>query len=224
MRIVLKDLGLIDYAKAWEIQEDIFAKTIEQKKENNQTIGTFIFCEHPHVFTLGKSGDEQNFLINKDFLKQIKATYFKTNRGGDITYHGPGQIIGYPIIDLEKVKVSLKDYIYKLEEVIIKTIATYHVKGEHNKQATGVWIDNDLPQKARKICAIGVKASKFITMHGLALNVNTNLNYFDYINPCGFTDKGVTSLQKELQKTVEIEEVKTLILEKFQEIFNVEVV
>lgn len=224
MTITLKDLGLIDYAKAWEIQEEIFAKTIEQKKENNQNIGTFIFCEHPHVFTLGKSGDEHNFLINKDFLKQIKATYFKTNRGGDITYHGPGQIIGYPIIDLEKTNVSLKDYIYKLEEVIIKTIATYGIKGEHNKEATGVWIDNDSPQKARKICAIGVKASRFVTMHGLALNVNTNLNYFDYINPCGFTDKGVTSLQKELQKPIDMEEVKTTILEKFQEIFNVEVV
>ncbi len=221
-KVDFKDLNSIEYSEAWKLQEQIFDTTIANKK-TNKTAGTFIMCEHPHVFTLGKSGDEKNFLIQDEFLKKINATYFKTNRGGDITYHGPGQIVGYPILDLEKIKVSLKDYIYHLEEVIIKTIAEYGIKGQHNDNATGVWLDNENPATNRKICAIGVKASRFVTMHGFALNVNTDLNYFNYINPCGFTDRGVTSIEKEVGNKVDIEVVKTKILKHFSDVFNVEI-
>lgn len=201
------DLENIEYKEAWDYQEGKFNEVMQAKLNKQPKGGYLLFCEHPHVFTLGKSGEEENFLIHKEFLEQINATYFQTNRGGDITYHGPGQIVGYPILDLEQFGVALKDYIYKLEEAIIKTIADYGLKGEHNKNATGVWLDVGLPTE-RKICAIGVKASRFVTMHGFALNVNTNLNYFTYINPCGFKDKGVTSMQKELNKPLNFQEVK----------------
>lgn len=219
-----KDLGLIEYKEAWNYQEGLFTELMEAKVNKQHKNGHLIFCEHPHVFTLGKSGDEQNFLIHEELLKQIQATYFQTNRGGDITYHGPGQIVGYPIIDLEQFQIPLRDYIFKLEESIIKTIAEYGIKGDHYKGATGVWLDIDTPHKTRKICAIGVKASRFITMHGFALNVNTNLNYFDYINPCGFTDKGVTSMEKELGHTLNFEDVKKTAQQKISEVFGMELV
>ncbi len=217
------DLGKIEYAEAWKYQEDLFQKVINAKDDNSDHAGTFIMCEHPHVFTLGKSGDESNFLIRKDFLKKINATYFKTNRGGDITYHGPGQIVGYPILDLDKLKVSLKEYIYKIENLIINTLSEYQILGEHSAGATGVWLDTDKPEKTRKICAIGVKSSRFVTMHGFAFNVNTDLNYFNYINPCGFTDRGVSSMQKELGKQIDFEEVKQKVLKAFAKEFDVEV-
>jgi len=174
-----------------------------------------ILCEHPHVYTLGKSGHENNLLINEEFLNKIQATFFKIDRGGDITYHGPGQLVGYPILDLDNHKVSLKQYIHTIEEAIILTIAEFGIIGTRFEGATGVWLDVG-KQNTRKICAIGVRASKFVTMHGFALNVNTDLTYFNYINPCGFVDKGVTSIQKELQREVSMEEVKRLFSKHFQ--------
>jgi lipoyl(octanoyl) transferase len=223
-KVNYKDLGLIEYKEAWDYQEQRFKEVMDGKLNKTYEDGHLLFCEHPHVFTLGKSGEEENFLIHEDLLKQIKATYFQTNRGGDITYHGPGQLVGYPIIDLEKFKIPLRDYIYKLEESIIKTIAEYGIEGHHYDGATGVWLDVDVPHKTRKICAIGVKASRFITMHGFALNVNTNLNYFEYINPCGFTDKGVTSIEKELGHKVDFEETKQFAKKYLSEVFGMELV
>lgn len=223
-KVNFTDLGLIEYKEAWDYQEKRFNEVMQAKLDKKEQNGHLLFCEHPHVFTLGKSGDEQNFLIHDDLLKQIKATYFQTNRGGDITYHGPGQLVGYPIIDLEIFKIPLRDYIFKLEESIIKTVAEFGIKGDHLKEATGVWLDIDTPHLTRKICAIGVKASRFITMHGFALNANTNLNYFEYINPCGFTDKGVTSLEKELGKKVDLDEVRKIAKEKISEVFDMELV
>jgi lipoyl(octanoyl) transferase len=167
-----------------------------------------LFVEHPHVYTLGKSGDENNMLIHKEFLKKINATYYKINRGGDITYHGPGQIVGYPILDLESHRMGLKAYIGFLEESIIALCRRYGIEATQSADATGVWIDADHPRKARKICAIGVRTSRYVTMHGFAFNVNTDLDYFTYINPCGFQEKGVTSMEKELGKKMDMDRVK----------------
>lgn len=211
------DWGTIPYAKAWEQQETIFNHIIETKKVEKPThdLEKVILCEHPHVYTLGKSGHENNLLINEEFLNKIQATFFKIDRGGDITYHGPGQLVGYPILDLDNHKISLKQYIHTIEEAIILTIAEFGIIGTRFEGATGVWLDVG-KQNTRKICAIGVRASKFVTMHGFALNVNTDLTYFNYINPCGFVDKGVTSIQKELQREVSMEEVKQLFTKHFQ--------
>ena len=222
--IKYKDLRNIEYKEAWDFQEKCFNEVLQAKQNKKPQGGYLLFCEHPHVFTLGKSGEEQNFLIQQEFLKQIKATYFQTNRGGDITYHGPGQIVGYPILDLELFGIALKNYIFKLEEAIIKTIAEYGIKGHHYKEAIGVWLDIDTPHKTRKICAIGVKASRFVTMHGFALNVNTNLNYFTYINPCGFTDKGVTSMEKELGYKLNFEDVKEKAKYYMAQVFGMELI
>ena len=218
------DWGKIGYQEAWDKQEVEFNQHLAKKaiKETySEPTGRFVICEHPHVYTLGKSGNSSNMLLNDDLLKKIDATYVKTNRGGDITYHGPGQIVGYPIIDLESLNLQLKEYISKLEDVIIDTIADYGLKGERLDGATGVWLDPTNPIKARKICAIGVKASRYVTMHGFALNVNTNLDYFTYINPCGFVDKGVTSLKKELNSEIDINEVKSKIFTNFEKQFNI---
>lgn len=221
------DLGLIDYKKAWDYQEKIFAHFLQLKSQNrdlqeNEQIAIenkLIFCEHPHVYTLGKSGEQNNLLISDAFLKKINATYYKINRGGDITYHGPGQIVGYPIIDLERFNLQIKQYIAKLEQSIILTLEQFGISAERLPGATGVWLDSD-NAKARKICAIGVKASRFITMHGFAFNVNTNLEYFNHINPCGFVDKGVTSMEKELGKKVDYEKVKDVLRLKIEEVFG----
>ena len=190
--------GLIPYQEAWDKQELLFNANLAKKRENDATENHFIICEHPHVYTLGKSGDAANMLLNTELLEARGATLVRTNRGGDITYHGPGQIVGYPIIDLENFSLSLKQYIHTLEEVIIKTLATYGIHGEHNSEATGVWLDTANPQKRRKICAIGVKASRYITMHGFALNLNTDLSYFQAINPCGFINGQVASIHTEM--------------------------
>jgi len=210
------DWGIIPYAEAWEKQEAIFNHIIETKKMEQATLELerVILCEHPHVYTLGKSGHVNNLLINEDFLTKINATFFKIDRGGDITYHGPGQLVGYPILDLDNHKVSLKEYIHIIEEAIILTIAEFGIMGTRLEGATGVWLDVNNPG-TRKICAIGVRASKFVTMHGFALNVNTDLSYFNHINPCGFVDKGVTSIQKEIQKEVSMNEIKNLFQQKF---------
>jgi len=223
-KVHYKDLKNIEYKEAWDFQEQLFNEVIQAKLDKNPKGGYLLFCEHPHVFTLGKSGEEENFLIHKEFLEQINATYFQTNRGGDITYHGPGQLVGYPILDLDLFGVALKDYIFKLEEAIIKTLADYGIVGHHYKEATGVWLDVDVPNKTRKICAIGVKASRFVTMHGFALNINTNLNYFTYINPCGFKDKGVTSMEKELGYKLNFEEVKEKAKFYLAQVFGMELV
>ncbi len=215
------DWGTIEYAQAWHQQEEIFNKILETKKlgQLTEALQKVILCEHPHVYTLGKSGAENNLLVNQAFLDSINATFFKTNRGGDITYHGPGQLVGYPILDLENYHLGLKDYVHLIEESIIQTIAEYGIVGTRLEGATGVWLDVGTPQ-ARKICAIGVKASRYVTMHGYALNVNTDLSYFNHINPCGFVDKGVTSIQKELQKEVAMSEVKRVFERCFVELLN----
>jgi lipoyl(octanoyl) transferase len=201
------DLGLKEYKAAWDIQENFLREIVEAKGTGKFEAGKLIFCEHPHVFTLGRSGEQNNLLINDEFLKKINASYYKSDRGGDITYHGPGQIVGYPIFDLEALHSGVKEYIHRMEDSIIQTLAEYTIIASRLDSATGVWLDVNTP-KARKICAIGVKVSKAVTMHGFALNVNTDLSYFSYINPCGFVDKGVTSMQKELGRRLDFEEVK----------------
>lgn len=210
-RIIYQDLGSRDYKETWDYQEDLFGKWMDFKRDGEQGDPPdqyLLFVEHPHVYTLGKSGDETNMLIHADFLKEINATYYKINRGGDITYHGPGQIVGYPIIDLESNQMGLKSYIKFLEDSIIELCAHHGIEATHSESATGVWLDEGHPRKARKICAIGVRSSRYVTMHGFAFNVNTNLDYFTYINPCGFQEKGVTSMEKELQQKQDMEKIK----------------
>ncbi len=214
-----KDLKLKDYKECWDYQEKSLKEIVDEKCRTKLPTSKnyFILVEHSHVYTLGKSGNTNNLLIQDDFLKKIEATYYKINRGGDITYHGPGQLVGYPIIDLEYYKIGIREYIERMENAIIATIANYGIKGGRKEGATGVWIDAESENKARKICAIGVRASKYVTMHGFALNVNTNMQYFSYINPCGFQDYGVTSIQKETNREIPMEEVKTLIKKYFNE-------
>jgi len=210
-KLVFEDLGLMDYQEAWDYQEERFDRLVDYKRqpEGKTTPSQYLlFCEHPHVYTLGKSGDEHNLLIQQDFLKKIDATYYKTNRGGDITYHGPGQIVGYPILDLEDFGLGLKQYIKLLEDSIIELLAGYKIEASQMEGATGVWLDANHPVKARKICAIGVRSGRHVTMHGFALNVNTNLDYFTYINPCGFDTRGVTSMEKELGGSCDLEKIK----------------
>jgi lipoyl(octanoyl) transferase len=228
--IQCRDLGLIDYKKAWDLQEDSLARVVKEKLEAGRMEGNgfssreqvVYFCEHPHVYTLGKSGQDQNLLIPDAFLEKINATFYKIDRGGDITYHGPGQIVGYPIIDLEALHIKVKDYVWGLEEMVIRTLADFGMEAGRLEGATGVWLDMDVPGKTRKICAIGVRVSRYVTMHGFALNVNTDLRYFQYINPCGFTDKGITSMRQESGHEMEISEVRQRLKEKFSEVFQVE--
>ena len=226
--VIYKDIGQKDYKETWDFQAEIFNRLINSKKQGNisdesgQKIlpGTLIFVEHPHVYTLGKNGSEKNLLLDFIQLQAKEASFYRIDRGGDITYHGPGQIVGYPIFDLEIIKVGLKEYIYRLEEAIIRTVNEFGLTASRLEGGTGVWLDPEVAGKARKICAIGVKASKYVTMHGFAFNVNTDLAYFNNINPCGFTDKTVTSLQKELGIRQDIESVKSKVKEKLQEVFD----
>ena len=209
-------LGLKDYKEAWDFQEKLFKETVDQKIANRkqpddeqvETKNYLIFCEHPHVYTLGKSGDENHLLANEAFLKEKHATFYKINRGGDITYHGPGQIVGYPILDLDHFFTDIHKYLRLLEEAVILTLRDYGIESGRVDGLTGVWLDGDDEKKARKICALGVKSSRWVTMHGFAFNVNTNLEYFNYIVPCGIQDKAVTSLQKELGREMDIKEVE----------------
>lgn len=214
MKIVRNNI--IEYAKAWELQQEYFNALLNDIEGEKGVEEVLMICEHPHVYTLGRSGSPNNMLVDEEFLSRIGATYFKTDRGGDITYHGYGQIVVYPIMNLTKHSLSLKEYIYNLEQAIIDTIAEYGIEGVRLAGATGVWIEGD-----RKIAAIGVKASRYITMHGLALNVNTDLNYFNYINPCGFTDKGVTSIAKEIGIEVDKSDVEERFIKHFLRLFNV---
>lgn len=228
-QIIVKDLGHKDYKETWEYQESLFEEIVELKRKNRAentdlpTPNYFLFVEHPHVYTLGKSGHIENLLIDEAALAKKGASFYKINRGGDITYHGPGQIVGYPIIDLENFFTDIHKYLRSLEEVIIRTLADYGIKGERSEGETGVWLDVGTPF-ARKICAMGVRASRWVTMHGFALNVNTDLGYFDNIIPCGIRGKSVTSLNVELSKEkVDTEEVKRYILKHFEEIFGVSI-
>jgi lipoyl(octanoyl) transferase len=219
-KIHFSDWGLIDYNEAWDKQEDIFKSITDLKLHNRNTTPESVllpynhlfFCEHPHVYTLGKSGDRNHLLVSEDELKKLQATYYHINRGGDITYHGPGQIVGYPIFDLEQFFTDIHRYLRTLEEAIIDTLKEYDVKGERYEGYTGVWIDAEDDTKARKICAMGVRCSRWVTMHGFAFNINTNLDYFNHIVPCGIDDKQVTSLQKEIGRAVDMEEVKRKLL------------
>jgi lipoyl(octanoyl) transferase len=214
------DWGLVEYNQAWKEQESIFAETISRKIQELETENYLIFCEHPHVYTLGKSGDEQNLLLNYIQLQANNAQFVHTNRGGDITYHGPGQIVGYPIFDLANFGIGLKEYINRIETSIIELLQQYNIRSERLEGATGVWLDTGTKQ-ARKICAIGVRSSRYVTMHGFALNINTDLAYFGHINPCGFTDKGVTSLEQELGEKQDMNKVKAALLEIFQKKFSI---
>lgn len=225
-QIYLRDLGSRDYKETWDYQTELLDDIIAIKRNNRVsevkevTPNHFLFVEHPHVYTLGKSGDQNNLLINEKQLKERGATYYKINRGGDITYHGPGQVVGYPILDLENFFTDIHKYLRLLEEVIIKTIAEYGLKGERSKGETGVWLDVGTPF-VRKICAMGIRSSRWVTMHGFALNVNTNLSYFDHIIPCGIRGKAVTSLEAELNRSVDLGEVKEKIIKYFQLEFDV---
>lgn len=226
------DLGLINYQQAWDYQTDLFNKTLAIKSSNRNlpnseqqsTNNYLIFCEHPHVFTLGKSGDENNLVIKKENLASIQASYFHINRGGDITYHGPGQLVAYPILDLENFFTDIHKYMRLLEEAVIETIAEFGIEGGRIQGLTGVWINSEDTINARKICAMGVKMSRWVTMHGLALNVNPDLNYFNYIVPCGITDKAVTSMEKELGRKVEMEKVKEILKTKLASLFEMELI
>ncbi|MEX2230596.1 MAG: lipoyl(octanoyl) transferase LipB [Cyclobacteriaceae bacterium] len=223
-------LGLVDYKKAWDYQTNIFNKILTVKSENRTrpdgeqlpTDNYVIFCEHPHVFTLGKSGDEKNLLIPKQDLDSIQATYYHINRGGDITYHGPGQIVGYPVIDMENFFTDIHKYMRVIEEAVIQTLSDYNVSAGRIPGLTGVWVENNDPENARKICALGVKTSRWVTMHGFAFNINTDLRYFDYIIPCGISEKSVTSLEKELGRRQDMLGIETVLKEKLRQQFGME--
>ncbi len=221
-KTIYKDLGNISYKIAWIYQEEIFGELLNAKKNEIDSVNYLLFCEHPPVFTLGKSGSEANLLINQQVLAKKGIEYFKTNRGGDITYHGPGQIVGYPILDLEQFGMGVKQYVFALEEVIIQTLAEYKITSERLDGSTGVWL-NTLGIRPQKICAIGVKASRYVTMHGFAFNINTNLNHYQFINPCGITDKTVTSLEKELGRKIDLAEVQSKLKNNFVEVFGMEI-
>lgn len=227
--VQLQDLGYKDYKETWTYQEELFNAVLDTKIKNRredtgiETENHFLFVEHPHVYTLGKSGDISNLLISEEKLAEINATYYKINRGGDITYHGPGQIVGYPILDLENFFTDIHKYLRFLEEMVILTLAEYGLKAVRSEGETGVWLDVGTPF-ARKICALGVRASRWVTMHGFALNVNANLGYFDHMIPCGIKGKAVTSLHVELGKTeVSMDEVKEKLLKHFSALFSAEI-
>jgi lipoyl(octanoyl) transferase len=242
--IIFKDLGQLDYQAAWDYQENLLQENVRKKTEARSLVPDagalqsdfsipasdlstqhhLLFVEHPPVYTLGKSGNIENVLISEEMRSMKGIEFFRTNRGGDITFHGPGQIVGYPILDLEKFYTDIGKYLRNIEEVIILTLAEYGIKGDRSPGETGVWIDPDIKGKERKICAIGVRSSRWITMHGFALNVNTDLNYFNFIVPCGITDKQVTSLEKELGFTLDFEEVKEKVKNNFSKVFESELV
>ncbi len=229
-RILLEDLGLKDYKETWDYQEQLFKSIIDLKIKNRkggshlETPNHFLFVEHPHVYTLGKSGDMDNLLVDENVLTEKGAKFYKINRGGDITYHGPGQIVGYPILDLDNFFTDIHKYLRFLEEMVILTLADYGLKAERSKGETGVWLDVGTPF-ARKICAMGVRASRWVTMHGFALNVNADLGYFDLMIPCGIKGKAVTSLNVELgKKEVDMAEVKQRLLKHFETLFEAEIV
>lgn len=224
--VIFQDWGMVDYKEAWDRQELYFAKTLKIKSDNrtnNTQIPTdhyLFFCEHPHVYTLGKSGKQENLLLDDDGLNDADATYYKINRGGDITYHGPGQIVGYPILDLDYFFTDIHKYLRFLEDAIINTLKKYGIESGRIPGLTGVWLDVDDASKARKICAMGVRCSRWVTMHGFAFNVNSDLNYFNNIIPCGIDDKAVTSMEKELGHPLDFEEVKSVLKNEIAILFE----
>lgn len=228
-KVIFKDLGLVDYKLSWDYQESLLNEIVKEKLENRDLSYAqqhpakhyLLFCEHPHVYTLGKSGSEDNLLIDENKLNENKATFYKINRGGDITYHGPGQIVGYPILNLDYFFHDIHQYLRYLEEVIIRTLADYNIQGTRIDKLTGVWLDADDPGRVRKICALGVRCSRWVTMHGFAFNVNTDLKYFNNIVPCGISNKAVTSLKQELGREVDLNAVKEKVKKHFAELFNV---
>lgn len=223
--VIVHDIGLIDYQEAWDFQEELFKATVDLKISNRKgstekrTSNHLLFCEHPHVYTLGKSGKASHLLLNEKELQDKNAIFYKINRGGDITYHGPGQIVAYPILDLEQFFTDIHKYMRLLEEAVIRTIAAYGLKGGRIDGMTGVWLDAGTT-KERKICALGVKASRWVTMHGIGFNVNTDLDYFSNIVPCGIEDKAVTSMKKELGSALNMDEVKSILLQELKESFG----
>lgn len=229
-KTLFTDLGLIDYKKGWDYQIELFNSILEIKAANRNlpnneqqiTNNYLLFCEHPHVFTLGKSGDVNNLLIKENDLHTIQAAYYPINRGGDITYHGPGQIVGYPILDLENFFTDIHLYMRLLEEAVIQTLREFGIASGRIQGLTGVWLDAEDESKARKICALGVKTSRWVTQHGFAFNVNTDLSYFNYIVPCGITDKAVTSLEKEMGHPADMVLVKRILKEKIGTLFSME--
>ncbi|MGI8583436.1 MAG: lipoyl(octanoyl) transferase LipB [Chitinophagaceae bacterium] len=244
-QVIYRDLGIIDYKSAWDYQEELVQQNREIKVKGREavscelqatgrehttsnqqpaTINYLLFCEHPAVYTLGKSGSMENVLLSEKEMEDREIEFFKTNRGGDITFHGLQQVVGYPILDLENFYTDIGRYLRELEEVIIRTIAEFGLKGERSKGETGVWIEPGLIGKERKICAMGIRCSRWITMHGFALNVNTNLSYFENIIPCGIQNKQVTSIEKELNHTVDLREVKEKLKRNFSTIFNVKII
>jgi len=229
-KVVFRDIGNIDYKEAWDYQEKLFQEVVSKKLANrslpeNEQVFTgnyLLFCEHPHVFTIGKSGTEANLLISTEQLHQRNIAYYKINRGGDITYHGPGQVVAYPIFNLDYFFTDIHRYMRCLEEAVILMLAEYGIKGERLKGMTGVWLDADHPAKARKICAMGVRTSHWVTMHGIALNVEPELQYFSLIIPCGITDKAVTSMAKELKYSPNVEELKAKLKKHLATVFELE--
>ncbi len=234
-QIIIEDLGEIEYGKAWETQENymkegLAIKSLRHSQESSDISqqrpisNRLLLCTHPHVYTLGKSGAMENLLINNQSMKDLGVTFYKTNRGGDITYHGPGQMVAYPILDLEQFFTDLGKYMRFLEEAIIRTLRDFGIESGRLEGSTGVWLDADTPGKARKICAMGVRCSRWITIHGLALNVNTDLSFFNHIVPCGIIDKGVTSMQQELGHELDEQEVKRIFTEHFATVFTADMV
>ncbi len=228
--VILRDLSVLEYGDAWKLQESLLLQNTQLKsiasKSGEKAITThhLLFCEHPPVYTIGKSGKAEHVLISQDELAKRNIGYYPTNRGGDITFHGPGQLVGYPIIDLEYFFTDIGKYLRSLEEVIILTLGHYGIRGERSKGETGVWLDSSIPGKARKICAMGVRCSRWVTMHGFALNVSTDLTYFNSIIPCGIPDKQVTSLKYELGIEVDLSEVKALVRKNFEGVFGCKVI
>lgn len=219
MKTTVVDWNLIPYAEAWQRQTEWFDALVSSKQEGKQYENHIILCEHPHVYTLGRSGKENNMLLSEAQLEKIGATLYHIDRGGDITYHGPGQLVCYPILNLEDFDLGLKEYVHLLEEAVIRVCSSYGITAGRLEKATGVWLDGNTV-RARKICAIGVRSSHYVTMHGLALNVNTDLRYFSYIHPCGFIDKGVTSLRQELGREVPMHEVKQRLETELRELLS----
>jgi lipoyl(octanoyl) transferase len=230
-KIIFKDLGVMDYKECWDVQEKLFAEIVDRKLKNRDrpteeqipTNNYLLFVEHPHVYTLGKSGDEKNLLISEGELKTKQATYYKINRGGDITYHGPGQLVAYPILDLDNFFTDIHKYLRLLEETIILTLKEYGVTSERSQGETGVWLDTNNVLKARKICAMGVRCSRWVTMHGWGFNVNSDLNYFNNIIPCGINDKKVTSLNAELGRDIDLAQMKEKLKKNFANLFEAEI-
>lgn len=226
-QIIFQDLGKMPYQAAWDYQEKLLQENVKKKSTvggQQLTVNHLLFVEHPPVYTLGKSGNMDNVLMSDDELQANNIEFFHTNRGGDITFHGPEQIVGYPILDLEKFYTDIGKYLRNIEEVIILTMAEYGIKGDRSSGETGVWIEPGVPGKERKICAIGVRCSRWITMHGFAFNVNTDLSYFNNIIPCGIVNKQVTSMQKELGHSLDMQEVKDKVKSNFERVFEAELV